>query len=251
MTDQVPRYQTKSAYAAAMLRQAFAEGKYVAGERLQIAKLAKDYGLSLTPVREALFELANEGLVDMQPHRGARVADVPITDLNEVYLVREVLESAATRLAAQRVTPEQIRRLEEAHARFVAAAKTGQRDRLRALSDEFHDLIYDAARSPLLQRLIRAAWLAAPADTFTIIEARPTRSVDDHDVILRALSDGDPDAAEQAMRQHVKGSLELIRAAKTGGTKGKRAPRRSATDDATAKRKQPADPAPRRKRSGD
>jgi DNA-binding GntR family transcriptional regulator len=210
----MPQYQTKSAYAAAMLRQSFAQGKYVPGDRLQIAKIAKDFGLSLTPVREALFELANEGLIDLQPHRGARVADLPITDLAEVYLVRELLESAATRLTAQRATLEQLEAIEERHRLFVAAVKAGERARLRQLSDDFHDTIYDAAQSPLLRRLIRSAWMAAPSDTFILIEERAPRSVDDHEKIVDAIRSGDADAAEALMRDHVRGSLELIRTAK-------------------------------------
>lgn len=217
MTEGGPQYQTKSAYAAAMLRQAFAEGKYVAGDRLQIAKIAKDYSLSLTPVREALFELANEGLVDMEPHRGARVADLPMTDLADAYLARELLESAATRLAAQRATPEQVQSLVAHHDLFVRAVNAGERESLRRLSDQFHGTIYEMAQAPLLRRLIRLAWTAAPADTFTLIEQRAGRSVTDHEAIVEAIRSGSAERAEEQMRDHIRGSLELIRRAKAEG----------------------------------
>lgn len=242
MPEELPQYQTKSAYAAAMLRRAFSEGQYTAGERLQVAKLANDLGLSLTPVREALFELANDGLIDLQPHRGARVADVPLTDLAELYLVRGVLESTATRLAADRATDEQCDELVSQHERLAEAVAAGERATLRKLSDDFHEMIYDMAQSPLLRRLIRTVWTTAPADTFTVIRDRPQRSVEDHERILEAIKSRDGDAAEELMRNHIQDSLELIRSAKEGTaakTSGRKNGRRSPTSKKPASAQQP------------
>lgn len=215
VTDPAPRYQTKAAYAAAMIRQAFAEGRYLPGDRLQIGKLAKEIGLSLTPVREAFFELASEGLIDMHPHRGARVAEVSIADMTETYLLREALESLATRLAAEHAKDDEIEALEACHERFVAEARAGGRTALREISDQFHDLIYDMARAPMVRKLIRQVWAVAPEDTFKVIKDRPQQSIRDHARILAAVRSRDPDVAEREMRRHVRGSFELIRAAKT------------------------------------
>lgn len=220
----IPRYQTKSAYAAAKLRQAFAQGIYAPGDRLQIAKLAKDLDLSLTPVREALLELASEGLVDMQPHRGARVADVPITDLTEAYLIRERLESTAARLAAERATSDLCDELDAAHARFVRAVQAGKREDLRRLSDDFHDSIYDMAQSPLLRRIIRNVMETAPNDTFTLIKERAQSSVQYHEQLVKAIRSRDGEAAETIMAAHIKDSLELIVEAKAEPSKSKTTP---------------------------
>ena len=214
MAEGVPRFQTKTAYAAAMLRQAFAERKYSAGDRLQTAKLAAEFGLSLTPVREALFELASEGLVDLEPHRGARVADVPINDLNEVYFIRDLLESTATRLAAERATLQQVEALAKCHQQFVNAVEADDRESLRELSDEFHDLIFEAAQSPMLHRLIRNVSSSAPADTFHVVKGRAARSITDHEKILEAIRSRQGERAEAHMHAHVQGSLDLIRATK-------------------------------------
>lgn len=207
-------HQTKSSYAAAMMRRAFAEGKYAPGDRLQVAKLANELGLSLTPVREAFFELASAGLIDMHPHRGARVAEVSLGDLTEVYLLREALESLATRLAAEHVSDELAIALTASHERFAAAVEAGKRDSMRRLSDDFHHLIYDMAHAPMLSRMIGQVWASAPADTFKVITDRPLQSVEDHARILEALVLGDPAAAERCMRDHIQGSLSLIRAEK-------------------------------------
>lgn len=200
----MPRYRTKAAYAAAMIRQAFAEGRYAPGDRLQIGKLAQEIGLSLTPVREAFFELASEGLIDMHPHRGARVAEVPVADPTEVQLLREALESLATRLAAENGTDAEIDALAACHDRLVAEVKTGRRDSLREVGDEFHDLVADMARAPMVRRLIRQVRAVAPADTF---QARPQRLVQGHAKILDAIRSRDAGAAELRMREHVEESV--------------------------------------------
>lgn len=214
MNESRPTYQTKSAYAAHMLRQAFAEGRYIAGDRLQTARLAEELGLSLTPVREALFELASEGLVNLSPHRGARVADVHMASLTEVYLLRELLESTVTRFAAANATQDGLQRLAECHDRFTDAVESGHRDELRQLSDEFHIQIYDMAQLPLFRRLIRVVWVAAPEDTFKVIEERPQRSVSCHEEILAALQEGNSYAAESSMKAHIRESLNLIQEVK-------------------------------------
>jgi DNA-binding GntR family transcriptional regulator len=208
------RFQTKTAYAAQMMREAFAEGRYSPGDRLQVGKVAKELGLSLTPVREALFELASEGLVTLEPHRGARVADVPVADLHEVYMIRELLESQAGRLAAERITDEELASLADCHADLVKAVDSGDREPLRALSDQFHQGVFSGARSPKLLQLIMSVASSGPADTFQVLSERPQRTVEEHQQILEALQARDPDRAGEALGGHVRSSLELILAAK-------------------------------------
>jgi DNA-binding GntR family transcriptional regulator len=203
-------FQTKSAYATAMLREALAEGRFARGERLQLAKLARELGLSLTPVREALFALAREGLVEMAPHRGARVGEVPIADLAELYAVRAILESPAARLAAVHLGSGDLAHLERVHADFGKAAQARSSTRLRALNDEFHFTIYDVAGSPLLRSYIRDVWSRSPLDTFARLPERAQRSLEDHEAIMAALRAGDGAAAEVAMRRHLETSFELL-----------------------------------------
>jgi DNA-binding GntR family transcriptional regulator len=207
-------HATKSAYAASVLRRALSDGVYGAGDRLTTAKLAKELGLSMTPVREALIELANEGLVEIAPHRGARVAELALADLSEVYLAREILEPAATRLAVPRLDAVKIRELRRLHKAFVAAAKVSDSRALLELNAKFHFAIYDASDSPLLNRLIRTVWSSSPNDTFRLIPGRAARSVKDHTAVLKALVAGDVRAAETAMRLHIHDSLGLIEAYK-------------------------------------
>ena len=194
-----------------MLREALAEGRFARGERLQLAKLARELGLSLTPVREALFELAREGLIELAPHRGARVGEVPISDLSEIYAVRAILESSATGMAAANVNADDLAHLERIHADFGGAAKARSSTRLRALNDEFHFTIYAAAGSPLLSSYIRDVWSRSPLDTFARLPERARQSLDDHGAILEALRTGDAAAAQHAMRRHLEVSFELLK----------------------------------------
>ena len=209
-TRVVRRFHTKSEYAASMLRDALANGTYGAGERLTAARLAKELGLSMTPVREALIELANEGLVEISPHRGARVAEIAPAQLSEVYLARSILEPAATRLAAPELDKAAIEKLRRLHQEFAAAAQAKDSAALLSINEQFHFTIYDAAGSPLLNRLIRTVWSSAPNDTFRLIPGRAERSTKEHTAILRALSSGNPQRAEAAMRSHISDSLGLI-----------------------------------------
>jgi len=208
------QFDTKSKYAASVIRKALSDGNYGAGERLTTARLAKELGLSLTPVREALIELANEGLVEISPHRGARVAELGLTDLSDVYLARAVLETAATRQAVGRLRAHTLAELRRIHRNFVAAVEEDNAEALLDLNEQFHFSIYDAAASPLLSRLIRIVWSSAPNDTFRVFPTRAERSVTEHTLILRALASGNAARAEKAMREHILGSLDLIKAYK-------------------------------------
>ncbi len=209
-------FQTKSAYAAARLREGFEQGKYAPGQRLQVARLAEELGLSLTPVREALAKLASEGLVEVDPHRGARVADISLPGLSEVYMARMMLEPAAARLAADSIRDEELERLRVIHTKFIEATNNGEVGSLRPLNDEFHLLIYDSSRSPLLRRLVKLVWAMAPHDTFAIISERSARTIEQHEKILDALEGRDAGEAEKAVRNHIAESFELIRTTKEG-----------------------------------
>jgi DNA-binding GntR family transcriptional regulator len=203
--------QTKSAYAAKQLRDALGAGKYASGQWLRAQDLADEFGLSLTPVREALLELASEGLVDIIPFRGARVSEIPMVDLSEVYAARGLLEAAATSLAAARITPKALAEVRALHDAFVTAVKTGKRDELRELNDRFHFAIYQAAGAPLISQLIKTVWTRSPRDTFRLLPDRPERSVKAHADIVEALGRRDPRDAERAMREHIDESFALIR----------------------------------------
>lgn len=101
------------------LREAIIAGELKPGERLMEVKLAEKMGVSRTPVREAIRKLELEGLVEMLPRKGAHVAELSVKDIMDVLEVRATLDGLATALAAERITDEEIKKLEHVHSQFL------------------------------------------------------------------------------------------------------------------------------------
>src|SRR5262245_9077955 len=103
--------RTKKDKVVESIREAVLSGELQPGERLEQDKLAERFSVSPTPVREALRQLEAEGIVDYNPHRGVRVAEVSLSDVREIYLIRGTLEALATRLAVSYLNSSHILRL--------------------------------------------------------------------------------------------------------------------------------------------
>ena len=127
-------------------------GKLKPGERLREIQLADKMGVSRTPVREAIRMLELEGLVKMVPRRGAEVANITESDLQDAFEVRNALEKLAIELACERMTSEQIDRLKANAKEFQEAANQNDAEKLARIDEEFHDIIFEATNN---QRLIQ------------------------------------------------------------------------------------------------
>src|SRR5690349_1633896 len=136
------------------LRSAILEGRLSPGERLRAEAVAERLGTSRTPVREALLMLEREGLVVVEPHRGAIVRAFDAADLLDLYEVRELIEPHAARRAATRIEPGAIERLHELND--LAERPDASVDDQIAYNEEFHALIVAAAGSPRLHAALRA-----------------------------------------------------------------------------------------------
>lgn len=186
------------------------EGRYAPGQRLVEADLTKELGVSRGPLREALGRLAAEGVLEIEPYRGAVVRRLTNDDLDDLFQVREVLEGEAARLAAQHVDDGDNR------ARVEAAMRTAEELRTRgdvaAYIDEntrFHDLVLEMSGSRLLGRLVPSLQVHAFRLLFRqLLMDRDAmeQSIAEHDDIARALLAGDARGAERAMRRHVRRS---------------------------------------------
>jgi DNA-binding GntR family transcriptional regulator len=196
------------------LREAILTGSLAPGARLRAEPLAERLRTSRTPVREALMLLAREGLVDIEPRRGAVVRPFDASDLLDLYDVRGLIEPHAARRAATRIGPDQLERLKElcdlAEARG-ADDDAAVEDQV-ALNEEFHRIIVAAAQSPRLEAAMRAvagiprAFRAA----FWHDDAQREQSLFCHRQIVRALEKGQPRLAEAAMRMHITGAMEFL-----------------------------------------
>ena len=124
------------------------------GERLVQSELAEQLGVSRTPIREALYELASDGLVVLSPHKGASVADFSLEDLKDIYSIRIPLEGYGAYLATQNITPQGLARLEALVEQMEDLFQRGDRWRLLEVNREFYATFYGAAGRKRLYDLI-------------------------------------------------------------------------------------------------
>ncbi|MES9543653.1 FCD domain-containing protein [Actinomadura sp. NPDC000600] len=203
------------------LRADILDGVHPPGARLGEAELAEATGSSRTPVREALRRLEVEGLVEVLPHRGARVPDWTPEDLEEIYDLRMLLEGAAARRAATRVTASDADRMDELCRLMDEAVEPGagqDLDRVAELNAEFHDVIRAAAASGRLVSMLNAV-VQLPLVMRTFHRYSPAdlaRSSAHHRELAAALRAHDGTWAESVMRAHVLAAKAvLLRAART------------------------------------
>src|ERR1700712_2994748 len=112
------QHLTKEEYVARYIREGIVAGRWEPGERLRQQQLADELGMSPTPVREAVRSLVKEGWLQLRPHIGVSVAEADPTKVEEVYRLREILESRLAAEAADKITPPQLRELAQVHEAF-------------------------------------------------------------------------------------------------------------------------------------
>ncbi|KAA6129636.1 GntR family transcriptional regulator [Cupriavidus sp. H18C1] len=185
------------------LRERILKGDYAPGERLVENKLSAELGVSRIPVREALRALASEGLVLIEPRRGASVAKLSPDIVREMVEVRATLEGLNAKLAAQRRDPGLIAELEAVLQQGMEAAAQGKADELLTLNSRFHEVLGNIAANSVLQEMMRSlrertAVLFGPANT-----VRARQNWDEHAQILQAVIAGDADLAALLAARHV------------------------------------------------
>lgn len=193
--------------AANIIRTAIIRGELLPGERLKESDIAKQLGISRTPVREAMLVLAAEGLLDLAPNRGARVRPYDADELHLQYDLRQLLEGYAASYAATRISPEQLRELELSCER-MEALEIGD---VVAHNEEnifFHAHVLDVVGSARLRHIVRSL-LEIPLPYkrgYWSDPANKKRSEKAHRRVVKALRSRDPERAQAAMTDHLKDS---------------------------------------------
>ncbi len=196
-------------------------GRIGPGQWLRQEKLARELGVSQTPVREALKQLAAEGVVEHVPYRGVRVVPFTREDVEDLYAGRLVEEGRAARFAAARITPAEIEEVRDLHARMQACETPRDLAAYRELNRRFHIAIIQASRRPFLARSLTQLWTAFPTmlwGTIPGVAAASAPGRDDpdtaeHEEIVTALASHDPDRAERAVREHIRSAGNALVAA--------------------------------------
>jgi DNA-binding GntR family transcriptional regulator len=208
--DFVARPQLSEDVARFVRRRIF-DGTYAAGKYVRLDQLAAELGISVTPVREALFALRAEGLVAQQPHRGFVVLPVTGRDLADVANVQAHVGGELAARAATNITDDQLRELKEIQAQLEKAYAERDDERTVRLNHEFHRAINVAADSPKLAQLMSQITRYAPESVFPAIQGWPDQSVQDHCRVLSALEKHDERLARAAMSEHLAaGAVPLI-----------------------------------------
>src|SRR5271170_5173613 len=199
-------YVSKTDMVAALIRELVITGELAAGEQLRQRDLAQRFGVSQTPVREAMRRLESEGLLVCDTHRGFTVAAPELGPVEENFQIRAALESLGASLAARKIDAAGLARLRDLN------------DRMRALSDddpgyadlnrEFHFAIYEYARSPLLLSLMRLLWASLHGGPR--VARTHAESARQHDEILTALGNRDAAGASARTYQHIMDALLSI-----------------------------------------
>lgn len=187
------------------LRAAILEGLIQPGVRLVETRLSEQFGISRTPLREALQKLEQEGLVSARPGGGVVVLELTKADIREISGIRQVLEGYAAKLAASRLTQQDLDKLAQIVERTERALEKGDRAEVARLNSEFHGIINRAAGSKRLLKLINSFrqhfFNTKIAEYFTDEELR--YSIEGHWRILNALKARDGEAADREVREHL------------------------------------------------
>jgi DNA-binding GntR family transcriptional regulator len=200
---------------AERLRTAIQTGVYPPGTRLPERPIAAELGVSHIPVREALARLAEEGLVDREPRRGARVAALTAEQLDEISSLRIVLEQFVARRVQAVWTPTIERQLRTVARDMVTAADRGDAQRVIELDQRFHERLWTLADHGLLNEL--AAMVRRRVTSFLISATRALPPADlrehalTHVALIEALASGDRSRAETETERHISLAAERIR----------------------------------------
>jgi len=209
-----PRAATASSRIHADLRAELVSLQRRPGEAISEAEIALSYGVSRTPVREAILKLSDEGLVQIFPQSGIIVSRIPIAALPEAIVIRRALEETTTRLAAELITASQILALRSILERQREADVAGNRDRFHQADEQFHATIAEIAGYPGIWKLILQ--VKVNVDRFRLLTlpqaGRMAQVIAEHEVILFAIEAHDPDVAVAAMRKHIERLLGDIAA---------------------------------------
>ncbi|MBB5137910.1 DNA-binding GntR family transcriptional regulator [Thermocatellispora tengchongensis] len=196
---------------ARVLRSEIFAGKLRAGEALPERALAARLRVSRTPVREALFILQSEGLVELVPNRGASVRRITADDLTEIYSIRGLLEGHAAELAAERCSEEQLDAMEDAQIRLRRMVSRGSAADQAAADLAFHTALSEATGSPLLTSLLSQvlAFTVSFRANYRYPEARSQTALAEHQDIFEAIRSRDAALAGRLMRAHVESSCRF------------------------------------------
>src|ERR1700677_2196861 len=195
---------TVRAQAASELRDRILTGRLQPGDRLDLDQLTAEFGISRTPIREALLELSYEGLVEITPRSGMAVVGITPQDAVDNFAILAALAGKAAEMATGRLTPTELAELVD-----LADAIEGSDD-VVAATRRFHRALNLAARSPRLLTYLRQAVRVVPGNYFELFPEAEQHSKQEHAALLEAMTRGDAPAARAIAEAHVLSAGEAL-----------------------------------------
>ncbi|MBI1881195.1 MAG: GntR family transcriptional regulator [Chloroflexi bacterium] len=196
------------------IREAILKGDILPGQRINQVHIAEKLGTSRGPVREALGQLEEEGLIRNIPYKGTFVIEVTPTYLKEVFSIRRVLEGFAIRRAIERATPEDLKELRETVAKMRLAAAMSDLAHSSELDLRFHYLLCRSAHHSLLLQMWKSIEVALRlylAHRHRVMYEDPRHIIDTHPDILGAIEAADVEQATQLLDSHIREAEDAIR----------------------------------------
>ncbi|MHB1720510.1 MAG: GntR family transcriptional regulator [Acidimicrobiales bacterium] len=210
MTRQI-RHVRLSDEVQRVLRRMILIGEIEPGRTSQ-DQLARLLGVSATPVREALLRLEAEGFVERSPNQSVRVLEMTPEDLADIYEAHAYLMGALARRACVKASPEMVARLRlyVTRSEEIGLATPSQSDQLEALNWQFHAVINAAAASPKMLQLLKVSTRYIPEGFYSLLPEWSCQAQVDHKLMLQAIADRDPTAAQAAAMDHVRQAGSLL-----------------------------------------
>ena len=208
MTESSSPPQSKASYVLDRIREDIAEGFIMPGQSLRQNELAVRYGVSSTPVREALRLLEAEGAITYAPHKGATIAEMNPEQIEDIYLMRLCVEGLATRLAVERGPAESFNKAFEIHEQLCARESEDPRE-LALLNRRLHFELYEIG-SPWISNYVQGLWRFMPPELTTWTDDSATETfIRQHKGIIEAIRHGDALKAEHLMQDHIRTSMQF------------------------------------------
>ena len=210
----MPEPKSKKLLVYDILKQRIITQAMKPGEPISEGILSQELDISTTPIREAIQQLEREGFIENIPGKGNFVSDISIQDLRELFEIREMLECEAIKRAAMKCDPQKLAEIRRAFESSRETSQNGSHREFRA-GEHIHIFIFESLGNKRLLEIYRRLHdhIARHRNYFfsDVHEGRPEKSYREHLEILDALAAQDPARCEQAMRIHLKNSLEYVK----------------------------------------
>jgi DNA-binding GntR family transcriptional regulator len=214
MSDIVTTAPSKSQLAYAWIKTNIANGTYVSGYRLVLGTIAKELGVSVVPVREAIRLLESEGLVTFERNVGAQVALLDEDEYVNTMQTLSIVEGAATALSARKIGAGELARARDLNDRMKSTLSDFQPHRFTDLNLEFHSVLFEGCPNPHILDLVHRGWARLRVlrdSSFSFVPGRAAESVREHEEILDLIEAHAPELdIELAARAHRTRTLEAV-----------------------------------------